>query len=251
MTTAPFARPIAHRGLHDKAKGVIENSASAFAAAITRGFGIECDLQLTADGKAVVFHDQDLERLTGQKGRVRDMTAAQMQALTLSGSANADHPQSLGDFLTQVAGRVLLVVEIKQQARGADTYALARHVVETIAGYDGALVLKSFDPRMLVAVRRAGYRGPLGIITYAYDRPDWDGGLPTRQRFVLRHLLHFPWSRFTFISCERTGLRLPAIRLFRALGMKVMSWTVKSAEQAREVYRDADQIVFEGFDPDA
>ena len=77
------ARPIAHRGLHDRAAGVIENSPSAALAAIDKGFAIECDVQLSADGEAVVFHDFELDRLTGEAGRVRDRSAAELAALAI------------------------------------------------------------------------------------------------------------------------------------------------------------------------
>lgn len=250
MIPAPFQRPIAHRGLHDKKRGIIENSASAFEAAIARGFGIECDLQLTADGEAMVFHDPTLKRVLGQKDQVRAMSAQQMGALPLLGSAAPDRPQTLAAFLGQIAGRTPLVIEIKQQANTADVDILARRVAALVSAYKGPLTIKSFDPRTLIAMRKAGYRGPLGIVTYGYDRPDWYGDMPAPTRFILRNLLHYPFSRFTFISCERAALTRPAIGLFRALGFKVMSWTIKSAAEARDARQHADQIVFEGFDPD-
>ena len=81
------ARPIAHRGLHDAAAGVIENTASAFAAAIAGGYGIECDLQISADGEAMVHHDDALGRLTEGSGRLADMTAAELKAVALQGNA--------------------------------------------------------------------------------------------------------------------------------------------------------------------
>ena len=45
-----IARPIAHRGLHDEARGIIENTPSAIAAAVAADYAIEIDLQVTADG---------------------------------------------------------------------------------------------------------------------------------------------------------------------------------------------------------
>lgn len=251
MANPPFDRPIAHRGLHDRERGIIENSRSAFAAAIGRGFGIECDLQLTADGEAIVFHDDSLERLVGRTGLVRSRLSDELIVTPLTGSSSADCPQTFEDMLAQVAGAVPLVVEVKHQANATDTEALALRVAECVTDYHGPLVIKSFDPRMLIALRRAGYSGPLGIVSYGYDKPEWYGDMPARTRFTLRHLLHYPNSRFTFISCERTALGLPAVRLFRALGFKVMSWTIRSETEAVEARRKADQIVFEGFDPDA
>ena len=251
MNNPPFDRPIAHRGLHDRGRGIIENSRSAFAAAIERGFGIECDLQLSADGEAIVFHDHSMERLLGREGMLRSRLSDELIVSPLLDSHDGDCPQTFPQFLDQIAGAVPLVVEVKQQANAADTEKLAARVAECVKPYQGPLVIKSFDPRMLIALRRAGYSGPLGIITYGYDKPEWYGDMPARTRFVLRHLLHYPASRFTFISCERTALRLPAIRMFRALGFKVMSWTVRSADEARQIQISTDQIVFEGFDPDA
>jgi glycerophosphoryl diester phosphodiesterase len=251
MANPPFDRPIAHRGLHDRERGIIENSRSAFAAAIERGFGIECDLQLSADGEAIVFHDDGLERLVGRTGLVRSRLSDELIVTPLTGSGNADCPQTFPEMLGQIAGAVPLVVEVKKQANGPDTDALAARVVECVKGYQGTLVIKSFDPLMLIALRRAGYAGPLGIITYGYDKPEWYGDMPAGTRFVLRHLLHYPRSRFTFISCERTALGLPAVRLFRVLGFKVMSWTIRSETEAADARRGADQIVFEGFDPEA
>jgi glycerophosphoryl diester phosphodiesterase len=247
----PFARPIAHRGLHDRQRGIIENSSSAFAAAVERGFGIECDLQLTADGEAVVFHDDDLARLVNSSGPVRSVPASALTALPLLDSATGDCPQTLAAFLDQIGGAAPLVIEIKKQANERDTAELAKRVVQSLEAYQGSFVLKSFDPRMIVALRRQGFQGEIGIITYGYDKPDWYGDMPARTRFMLRHLLHYPWTRFTFISCEQTALTLPAVRFFRAIGFKVMSWTVRSSDQAQAARRNADQIVFEGFDPDA
>ena len=87
---ALMARPIAHRGLHDRAAGVMENSPGAFAAAVRHGFPIECDVQLTADGEAVVFHDFELGRLTDEEGAVDTRTANSLQTIRLKGSKDGD-----------------------------------------------------------------------------------------------------------------------------------------------------------------
>jgi len=249
MSNRPvFDRPVAHRGLHDRAHGVIENSASAFAAAIAGNYAIECDLQLTSDGVAVVFHDDDVTRLTGKTGWVRDFTAAEFTTTPLLGSAAGDCPQTVDQFLTQIGGRALLQIELKKQ-EGADTARLAKAASAALRAYEGPITVESFDPNLLVAIRREGYAGPLGIITYGYDIPDWDEKLNDTERFVLRNLLHAPWSRFTFISCYQKSLDLPAVRFFRALGVPVTAWTIRNAEEARAVKGHADQLVFEGFDP--
>lgn len=250
MPKIRFDRPIAHRGLHDRTHGVIENSRTAFARAVEAGYAIECDLQLSADNVPMVFHDQKLDRLTGTPGRVRNTTAAALGALPLTGSANGDCPQTFAQLLDQVDGRTLLQVELKHQADAAATQALAEAAVRIVATYQGPLVFESFDPRLLMAVRRAGYAGPLGIITWGYNEPDDDTGAPNAWRdFALRHLLHWPWTRFDFVSCDQHALSLPAIRLCRALGMPTATWTIRTQDQADAALRHADQVVFEGFVP--
>lgn len=245
-----FDRPIAHRGLHDRAAGVIENSRSAFEAAIAGGFTIECDLQLSSDGEAIVFHDDALERLTGSEGLLRDRSAAELTALPLLGSSAGDCPQRLPAFLDQVAGRTLLQIELKRQRDQRSTRQLANRAAAALATYQGPVTVESFDPEMLVAIRDCGYAGPLGIITYGYE--DENGRqLDNGDRARLRHLLHWPRTRFDFISCGFRDLDLPAVRLFRALGVPVTAWTVRTPEEARLARAGADQIVFEGFDPDS
>ena len=250
MTSADiFARPIAHRGLHDRAAGIIENSRSAFAAAIDRGFGIECDLQVSSDGDPVVFHDATLERLTGREGRVIDTKTEDLCATPLLESTAGDTPLRFPDLLDGVAGQVPLIVEIKQQNYPDETRHLTQQALKAVAGYEGPLVFKSFDPLALNVLHKAGYRGGKGIITFDYqNHADHLGGA---QKFILRNTLHRAISHFTFISCEHTALSNPVVRLRRAMGMKVMSWTVRSAAQAQEALKHADQIVFEGFDPEA
>ncbi|HHY51115.1 MAG TPA: glycerophosphodiester phosphodiesterase [Alphaproteobacteria bacterium] len=244
-----FDRPVAHRGLHDRAAGVIENSRSAFEAAIAKGYAIECDVQVSSDGVPIIFHDDDLERLTGLQGPLVARTAAELTSTPLLGSKAGDCPQTLTEFLDQIGGRALLQIELKRQRDPVKADILARTAAEAIARYSGPVTVESFDPGLLVRIRRYGYNGPLGIITEAYDHNEWDADLTERQRFVLRHLLHWPWSRFSFISCSHKALDLPAVKLFHALGMPVTAWTVRSAEERRAVGRRADQIVFEGFDP--
>jgi glycerophosphoryl diester phosphodiesterase len=249
MAKPVFDRPIAHRGLHDRAAGIIENSATAFEKAIAAGFAIECDLQLTSDGVPVVFHDDDRERLTGKAGFVRDTSLAEMTATPLTGSATDDCPQTFEQLLQQVNGRTLLQVELKQQTH-ANTEKLAETAAKAVKDYKGPLVFESFDPHLIAAVRRAGFAGHTGIITFAYDDAKSESKLSNAQRFQLRHLIHAPWSRFDFISCHQKALDLPAIRFFRAMGAPVTAWTIRSSEEARRVGRRADQLVFEGFDPD-
>lgn len=244
-----FDRPIAHRGLHDRAKGIIENSRSAFEAAIARDYAIECDVQLSSDGVPFIFHDDTFERLTTATGRSDAKPIAEVQALVLNESAAGEKPQRLTEFLEQIAGRTQLQIELKQQSDATRTLRLATAVATALTGYAGPYALESFDPRLVAALREAGVTAPIGIITYAYDEPAWDNHISGWRKFVLRHLLHWPWTRFDFISCRNLSLYLPVVRFLHARGMEVTSWTITSEQAARAALRASDQIVFEGFLP--
>lgn len=246
-----FPRPVAHRGLHDRANGVIENSASAFAAAMAGNFAIECDLQLTSDGHAVVFHDEELARLTGESGLVSDRRLAEMTSLELLGSAAGDRPQAFGAFLEQVAGRAALQVELKYQPTMEATRRLATVAAETLAKYTGPVTVESFDPRLIILIRQFGFAGPRGIITYDYEGEDYPPGITKDERYTLRHLLHWHETQFDFISCDKHALTLPAITFWRALGKPVTGWTIRSKVDAEAARPYIDQIVFEGFNPDS
>src|SRR4051812_47987432 len=104
------ARPVAHRGLHDLSRGIVENMPGAVQAAIDGNFSIEVDLQLTADGEAMVHHDDALGRLTEGSGALRGMTSSQLKAVRFKDTA--ERMMSLGDLCAQVAGRVPLVIEV-------------------------------------------------------------------------------------------------------------------------------------------
>lgn len=250
MTEALFPRPIAHRGLHNRAGGVIENSASAFEAAIAGNFAIECDVQLTSDGVPVIFHDDEMDRLLGQQGAVADTPASDITGSVLLGSSAGDRPQRFIEFLAQIAGRTLLQIELKRQRDNAGTQLLARAVAEALKGYDGPVTIESFDPNLLTSIRQFGFAGQRGIITYDYGDASEDAGLSEEQRFTLRHLLHWHDTQFDFVSCDKSALELPAIKFWRALGKPVTAWTIRSKIEADAAQPHIDQIVFEGFDPD-
>lgn len=241
------ARPIAHRGLHDAKIGVIENSLSAAEAAIAGGFGIECDVQLSADGEAMVFHDFVLDRLTAETGLVNERSAQALAKITLRGSS--DRIPTLNGFLDAVAGRVPLVIEVKSRFDGA--LALAQRTAEIVSQRSGQpIVLKSFDPVIVTALRELAPGIPRGIVAMNdYSYPDYDH-LDAVQKHALANLLHFGESRPDFLSWKVADLPSAAPYLCReALGLPVMSWTVRNAQDRERAALHADQMVFEGFKP--
>ena len=245
------ARPIAHRGLHDRAAGRIENSIGAAKAAIAGKFAIECDVQLTADGEAMVFHDFALDRLTAETGPLAARTAAALGDVQLKDST--DTIPTLADFLDLIAGRVPVVVEIK--SRFQKDFRLTQRAADIIAARNGPIAIKSFDPDLIAHLQdnrdKLGLaQTPLGIVAEArYDHGEWLT-LPPERRIELPNLLHFEASRPDFLSWRVDDLPHAAPHLFRVgLGRPVMSWTVRTPEQRERAGRWADQMVFEGFAP--
>ncbi len=254
MNRAPdwlVAQPIAHRGLHDRDAGRVENSVSAAKAALAHRFAIECDVQLSADGEAMVFHDFLLDRLTAQHGEVASRTARELTAVTLTGSA--DTVAALPDYLDLIAGRVPLVIEIKSRFDG--DLRLAHRVAEILAGRASPVAIKSFDPDPIAFLQeRRPALGltavPLGIVAEArYDEGEWRALAPER-RVELTSLLHFERTRPDFLSWRIDDLPHVAPHLCRAaLGLPVITWTVRTPGQRVLAARWADQMVFEGFMP--
>ncbi len=240
------ARPIAHRGLHEAAEGRVENTPSAALAAIARNYAIECDVQITSDGEAVVFHDYTLDRLTLGEGRLDQRTAADLA--TISFRQGPDHIMPLSDFLKLIAGRVPLVCEIKSRFDG--DMRLTDRTLAVAQAYSGPLALKSFDPQIIAHLRNAATQLPLGIISMAsYAGHDWDGLAPAlRERMT--HFLHYPETRPDFLSWNVGDLPHPIPTLVRlGLHLPVMSWTVRSETQRQAALPYIDQIVFEHFIP--
>ena len=247
------ARPIAHRGLHDKTQGRIENSLGAARAAIDASYAIECDVQKTKDGDLVVFHDETLDRLTARTGRVDALDAASLSRVALRGTS--DTIPTFEAFLAAVGGRTPLVVEIKSAFDGDMT--AARRAAQCLSAYGGPAVIESFDPEPIAFLRREARalgigHVPLGIVGMAdYGAQEWPMLTPT-QRAGMTHFLHYPRTRPDFLSWNVADLPHAIPFLTRAaMGVPVTSWTVRSQAQAAAAREWVDQIVFEGFVPGA
>ncbi|GEP08435.1 glycerophosphodiester phosphodiesterase family protein [Methylobacterium gnaphalii] len=242
-----IARPIAHRGLHDRTAGIPENTIAAAEAAIAGGYAIECDVQPSRDGEAMVFHDEALGRLTEASEPIASRDAADLAALTVAGSEQ--RIPTLPDFLRAIAGRTPLIIEVKTQFD--DDLRLARRVAEAVAAYDGPVALKSFDPHIVGALADfARAEIPRGIVAESSQENPSYARLTSVQRFDLANLLHLRESRPDFLSWRVDDLPGGVPYLCRQLGqMPVMTWTVRTDDQRRNAAAHADQMVFEGFRP--
>lgn len=239
------ARPIAHRGLHDAAQGIVENTASAALAAIAGRYGIEADLQVSADGEVMVYHDDTLGRLTDGVGALCNMPAAALKRVAFR--ATADRMMALGDLLDLVAGRVALVIELKSRFDG--DLRLAARTAHVLAGYGGPVGVMSFDPALVIEMHRLAPGIVRGVVAgRRCPQLVWKLLKPA-QRFELTFLLHGWKSRPAFLAYRVDDLAAITPRTARLMfGLPLLAWTVRSAHDRAMAARFADQMIFEGFE---
>lgn len=238
------SRPIAHRGLHDVSRGILENCPMAFNAAIANGYAIECDVQLTSDGEAMVFHDETVDRLTTASGRVDAMSATALQALTFR--ATTDRMEPLSSLFARTAGRVPLVVEIKSEFDGRMT--LTERVAALAADYAGPLALMSFDPAVIAWLKTHAPALVRGIVAESTYAGTYWSHLPAAMKPYLANLAHYPETEPHFLSWKVADLPSAATVLYRhALDRPVICWTVRTDEDRVRAARYADQVTFEGY----
>jgi glycerophosphoryl diester phosphodiesterase len=235
-----FHPPIAHRGLWSP-DGPPENSLGAFQAACAAGYAIELDVQLSADGEAVVFHDETLERMTGAQGRLRDRSASDLGAMRLAG---LDEPiPTLLETLALVGHRAMVHIELKTPY--GEVGPLERRVHEVIADHAGPVSVIGFNPysHAWFADR---YPGVLrGLDSYSYNGA---AHLAATQRSAFADLEHVSVARPHFLALGLDMLPSARAAALRAQGMPVVAWTVREPSQWDAVKDGCDNLIFEGFE---
>jgi glycerophosphoryl diester phosphodiesterase len=235
------ARPVAHRGLHDPACHIVENTPSAFTAAIAGGYAIECDVQVSSDGEAMVHHDDALGRLTDGSARLDSMTAAALRQVRFK--ETSDRMMAIGELCDLVGGRVALFIELK--SRFDSDVRLVKRAGAVLGAYSGPAALMSFDPGPIAALRSIAPKIVRGIVAERRKKPQTERG-PGTMRYA-RDALN---ARPCFIAyCVKD---LPAAIPFvtrSVFGLPLLAWTVRSSEDVKRAARWADQIIFEGIRP--
>jgi glycerophosphoryl diester phosphodiesterase len=237
--------PVAHRALHDRAAGRPENSRDAVRAAVAAGYAIEIDVQLSSDGQAMVFHDDDLDRLTDQSGPVRARTAADLGAIRLTDAA--DGIPTLPEILALVAGRVPLLVEVKDQTGdlSAGVGPLERAAAKALVGYTGPVALMSFNPHSVAALADLAPGVPRGLTTMTFDPEEW--GLTGARAAELSAIPDYDRVGASFISHHWRDLADPRIADLAAQGAGILCWTVRAPDVEATARRIAHNVTFEGY----
>lgn len=231
----------AHRGLHNEK--MAENSISAFLASAERGFGIELDVRLSLDGEVVVFHDDDLRRVCGVDKNVCDLTAAELSALSLSGTDEG--VPRFCDVLAAISGRVPLLIEIKENRE--DT-GISLKVAEILSSYRGDFLVESFNPKALKTFKKALPSATVGILSKSF----WKDKEHNSLLFKLMGLLVTNVvCRPAFIAFDANDHKNVSLRVARAFfRTKTFAWTVRSEDEGRlALKRGFDGLIFENYLP--
>ena len=243
-----FLRPIAHRGLHNAKKGIMENTAPAFEAAIRHGYGIECDLRPAAGGLPIVFHDETLNRLVEGRGSVARLTPSDLKRLAYKKSGVGI--SSFAELLDLVAGAVPLLIEVKSEWEPPQKDFLSA-IAKQVLRYQGPLALMSFDPAVMAALKILAPGIPRGIVSGSFRGPGWWRPNIGRARGAgLRDLLESGPVSPDFYAYQVSALPTPVTQFVReVLGLPLFTWTVRSSKDRTRAQKWADAMIFEGFQP--
>ncbi|SDK62756.1 glycerophosphodiester phosphodiesterase family protein [Aliiruegeria lutimaris] len=243
-----LARPLTHRGLHDVDDGRPENSRASVRAAVAAGYGIEIDLQLSADGRAMVFHDYALQRLTAESGALRQRSAAELASIPLKGGDEGI--PTFAEILELVNGRVPLLVEIKDQdgELGPNVGQLEQAVVQDLVGYHGPIAFMSFNPHSMIALGRLAPDTCRGLTTSAFLPEDWPG-VPEPTLARLAGIPDLAAAEAKFISHDAQDLHADRVLEIKQSGLPVLCWTIRSVQAEIAAREIADNVTFEGYRP--
>lgn len=231
---------VAHRGLFDNAKGIPENSLPAFELAAKNGFAIETDVQASSDGVLVVFHDDNLKRMTGEDGKLSDYTFEELRTLRLLGT---EHQIPTFEEFLQAAGGVNLVVEIKPHD---DIGEVEQMVYEELKRYKGNYCIESFNPFIVRWFKVHAPEVIRGQLSCSFENV----GFSRIKQWLLANLKFSKWNGSQFVAYDAATLK--SNRAVRRFGKKIpiICWTVRSQKQFDELHDHFDNMIFDGFYPE-
>lgn len=223
-----LSSPIAHRGLWTDE--IVENSITAFNNAIKEGYPIEIDVHLSSDGEIFVFHDHDLERLTGKKGKIYQLDSEKIKSLSIVGSK--EKIPTLDEVLSLIDGKVPILIEIKQQ----ENKVIVDKVVEKLANYSGQVAIQSFNPLYIIRLKKIAPNIIRGILGTKLDTKN------AIRNFVLKNMpLNF-LAKPDFISYRFTDLPIKT-------KVPVIGWTLTNQSDYDSIKNKVSNIIFENFIP--
>lgn len=232
--------PIAHRGLHTK--DIPENSLSAFENALKNNYAIELDVQFTKDKEVVVFHDENLKRMTNDTRNIEDVNYDELKNLRLD-NTNEIIP-TLEEVLELVDSKVAILIEIKDCK---DYIELSEKTYEILKGYEGNYAIQSFNPFILEWYKNNASEVVRGQLSGTFT--EGSESLNSFEKFVLKNMLLNFKSKPNYIGYELEGIPKSKLESLRKKGVPIIVWTVKNKEDMEKAYKYSDNITFENFLP--
>ena len=232
--------PIAHRGLHTK--DIPENSLSAFENALKNNYAIELDVQFTKDKEVVVFHDENLKRITNDTRNIEDVTYDELKNLRL-GNTNEIIP-TLEEVLELVDSKVAILIEIKDCK---DYIELSEKTYEILKGYEGNYAIQSFNPFILEWYKNNASEVVRGQLSGTFT--EGSESLNSFEKFALKNMLLNFKSKPNYIGYDLEGIPKSKLESLRKKGVPIIVWTVKNKEDMEKAYKYSDNITFENFLP--
>ena len=232
--------PIAHRGLHTK--DIPENSLSAFENALKNNYAIELDVQFTKDKEVVVFHDENLKRMTNDTRNIEDVNYDELKNLRLD-NTNEIIP-TLEEVLELVDSKVAILIEIKDCK---DYIELSEKTYEILKGYEGNYAIQSFNPFILEWYKNNASEVIRGQLSGTFT--EGSESLNSFEKFVLKNMLLNFKSKPNYIGYELDGIPKSKLESLRKKGVPIIVWTVKNKEDMEKAYKYSDNITFENFLP--
>ena len=234
--------PLAHRGLWAP-DAAPENSLGAFQHAAENGYGVELDVRLSADGEAMVFHDDTLARMTGAEGRVRDHAAKALQALALNGSDETI--PTLAEALAVIGHHSLVLIECKTAS--GEVGPLEQRVHDVLLDHKGPVAVIGFNAYSHAWFADRFPKILRGLNSHAYA--DGEARMSAEAVAALRALEHVAIAKPHFLALGLDMLPDAKAAEHRAKGLPVVAWTVRSPDQWSAVSEACDNYIFEGFTP--
>ena len=235
----------AHRGLHDKEKGIPENSMTAFRAAVDHGFGAELDVHLLADGNLAVFHDGSLKRVCGADVCIEDLTAADLAKYPLQGTE--EHIPLLADVLAVFEGKTPLIIELKVERGNAA--ALTDATVEALRSWKGTYCMESFHPKCVYELKKCHPHIIRGQLNMDYFK-EKDSPLPKAVKWLVTNQAMNFLTKPDFIAYRfadrKTFSNFLTMKYWRLQGV---TWTLKTQEELDRAEAEGWLPIFEGFRP--
>ena len=232
---------IAHRGFYKKNGAIPENSMAAFKRALDHGYAIECDIQLTKDHEVVVFHDENLKRLTGLNQPIHQVTYEQIKTLNLLLS-NEKIPL-LRDVLNLVKGKVPLLIELKPFG---PVKKLCTSTMALMKDYQGKYAVFSFHPGAVLWFKKYHPHVIRGQISSFFDD---DTHVRQPLKFLMKRLFFNHFTKPDFISYDIHNLPNKHVDKQKKKGITIMSYAARSQAELDFVKSYYDNVVFEYFTP--